>query len=79
VFSRIPYRYKVLALLIILSVAGAYFGRGYWAVDAFAANVAAGFMGALLTVVLVDRAAERRQEETRQRVQRIACHERGAL
>lgn len=76
-FSRIPYRYKVLALLIILSVAGAYFGRGYWAVDAFAANVAAGFMGALLTVVLVDRAAERRQEETRQRVRRIAMSRAG--
>lgn len=71
-FSRIPYRYKILALLSILSGAAAYIGRGYWVVDAFAANVAAGFMGALLTVVLVDRAAEKRQEETRQRVQRIA-------
>lgn len=71
-FSRIPYRYKVLALLSVLSAVAAYAGRGYRVVDASAANVAAGFMGALLTVVLVGRAAERRQEETRQRVQRMA-------
>lgn len=71
-FSQIPYRYKVLAVLSVLSAVAAYAGRGYWMVDAFAANVAAGFMGALLTVVLVDRAAERRQEEMRQRVQRMA-------
>ena len=50
-------------------------GRGYWAVDAFAANIAAGFIGALATVILVDRAAERRQEENHRRVERVALRQ----
>lgn len=67
-----PYRYRILALLTVFSALTAYAGRGVWIIDAFAANIAAGFLGALATVVLIDRAAERRSEESRERVERIA-------
>src|SRR5437867_9518982 len=73
--ERVPYRYRMLALLSLASALIAYAGRGYWAVDAFAANIAAGFIGALATVILVDRAAERRQEENHRRVERVALRQ----
>jgi hypothetical protein len=44
-------------------------------VDAFAANIAAGFASALVIVVLVDRAAEHRQEEHRKRIERVALRQ----
>jgi len=70
-----PYRYRVLLLLSVLSSFVAYAGRGHWVIDAFAANIAAGFASALVIVVLVDRAAERRQEEHRKRIERVALRQ----
>ena len=68
----IPYRYRILGLSTIAAGLIAYFGRGAWIVDAFAANVAAGLLGALFTIVFVDRAAEHRREQERRRVELMA-------
>lgn len=70
-----PYRYSILGALAIAAGVMAYLGRGVWIVDAFAANISAGFVGALLTVMFIDRAADRRQEELRSRMERIALHQ----
>lgn len=51
---------------------GAYFGRGYWVIDAFFANVAAGFIGSLVTVALIERAEEQRRERERRAFERMA-------
>jgi hypothetical protein len=66
------YRYRVLAEMGLFFALTAYAWRGYWMIDAFAANVAAGFISALIIVALVDRAAEQREEERRARIEKVA-------
>lgn len=69
------HRYSILAALSLIAGVTAYLGRGIWVIDAFAANVSAGFIGALLTVVFIDRAAERRDEVQRRKMERIALRQ----
>jgi hypothetical protein len=54
-----------------ISASAAFCETGWWVADAFAANLSAGLLGALLTVSLVDRAAERRTTAERKRVERL--------
>jgi hypothetical protein len=66
------YRYFVLVLLAVVTGMMAYFGRGVWFFDAFAANITAGFVAALFIVFFVDRAAEQRRELERRRIELVA-------
>ena len=72
ILSRTHSKYTLLALLSILSAAAAYLWRGYWAVDALLPNMAAGFLASLLTILFIDRSAEKRLQEERHRIERVA-------
>lgn len=72
---RLERRYAILFSLGTFCAASAYFGRGSWVFDAFGPNLAAGFFGSLTTVVLIDRASERRITEERKIVGRVASRQ----